>query len=583
MPKTDKPILPNGQPRTGGAAEQNGQHHDYRKLFEALGVGFGPTLSGNQAIATECPFCNGEKFYLNVATGQWDCKSGKCQQSGNVATFLTWIHGERLKQTTDDQYRRLKEKRGGIALQSLKRHGLAYDDGLACWLIPFKSSKDSVVNLQLYYPDGPTKYRNLPELPTAIFGFDRLSSANKELPVLLCEGAFDAIALDYTLGGNQGKYVCVASPGGFKDIWAEYFKDRKVQAFYDNDDGGRAHTAKVQKVLLPVVADLRLLRWPDGYEGCDLNDLIRRPEFTGKSILGFLRDNSYAPHREPQLVIHDGRRKEEDRPVDWIWPDHLHCGTYASFSGARGTFKSTIAAEVAARYTRGLPMPKAETVGMPAGHVLYLFIEDTRSTVEDRFQHAGGDFDKWHAWEAHIRSGEPLNILEHLSELEATIRQLGIRLVIIDGQNSVVGQPNISTDMLARTNVTNKLHQFAQRLNICLLCLRNEDKEKRAMGPQSMGDMARCIWRTQEHHRAFDEPPDGFRYFALEFPRITLVAAAKSRPIQFAVADNASANAPVEILWGKSKPTPIDPPVVKKVAAGLRNRIEEGTFGKGVK
>ena len=89
---------------------------------------------------------------------------------------------------------------------------------------------------------------------------------------------------------------------------------------------------------------------------------------------------------------------------------------------------------------------------------------------------------------ATLRDGNPMNVLEHLGEIEQVIREYGIRLVIIDGQNSVVGTPDISTDMKGRFNVTNRLHQFAQRLNICLIGIRNEDSTGRAMGSQSMGE-----------------------------------------------------------------------------------------------
>src|SRR5262249_51470375 len=146
----------------------------------------------------------------------------------------------------------------------------------------------------------------------------------------------------------------------------------------------------------------------------------------------------------------------------------------------------------------GKAMPLCREVGMPAGHVLYLYAEDNRDAVENGFEWAGGDFGRWHSMPAQTRDGDPLNVLEHLGEMEQAIREYGIRLVIIDGQNSMVGAPNISTDMLARNNVTNKLHQFAQRLNVYLVGIRNEDAEGRALGPQSMGDIGRCVLRAVE-------------------------------------------------------------------------------------
>jgi hypothetical protein len=142
-----------------------------------------------------------------------------------------------------------------------------------------------------------------------------------------------------------------------------------------------------------------------------------------------------------------------------------------------------------------------------------------------------------------------LNILENLDELRQKIREHGVRLVVIDGQNSVVGAPNISTDMLARHNVTNKLHQFAQAEDICLVGIRNEDREGRAYGPASMSDLGRAILRATEL-----EPLAGERYFQLTFERISDAAPKTHPPIPYSVQDLGGPSR--RILWGKVRPKP---------------------------
>jgi hypothetical protein len=134
--------------------------------------------------------------------------------------------------------------------------------------------------------------------------------------------------------------------------------------------------------------------------------------------------------------------------------------------------------------------------------------------------------------EARTKDDNPLNILDNLPEIEQTIREYGIRLVIIDGQNSMVGAPCIVTDMLARHNVTTKLHQFAQKLNVCLLGIRNEDAEGRALGPQSMADRARCVLRAVDKNPGKDPP-----YGRLEFVKVSDAARKFYPPIPFEVED----------------------------------------------
>jgi hypothetical protein len=346
--------------------------HDYARVFETFGVSFGK-VNGCEAVAKACPFCDKDRFYLNVEKGLYHCKH--CDQSGNVTTYLTWLHRQFLEKTTPAHYLQLKEKRG-IASQTLKLHELAYDKARDRWLIPFKSGEGNVVNLQLYYPNvEKDNKRWLPELPSALYGFDKLTGGKDKL-VLLCEGAFDAIALDYSIGAHhRGNYAIVATPGAFKAEWAEHFRGRKVRAFYDNDKGGEQHREGVQKLLgeSGVAAELKCLKWPEGMpDGCDLNDLARDPQFADKSVLGWLMDHCYEVVRESKLKWVWGTDPDEEEQIEWVWQDRVRTGTYTSFSGRRRTFKSTAMRYWVSRFTRGLPLPGCSTPSswptLTAGH-----------------------------------------------------------------------------------------------------------------------------------------------------------------------------------------------------------------------
>jgi hypothetical protein len=482
--------------------EANGEAKDYTKVFGVFGVSFGHR-SGGEAKADECPWCGKDKFYLNVTTSQYHCKH--CETSGNLTTYLTWVHAKYLEQTTTEEYAALKRKRGGIPVQTLKRHQLAYAKDLGFWLIPFKNDKGNVVNLMRYHPDRPKgkglppNKLMLPGLPTALYGYDRLvDPKNKDKKVLLCEGPFDAIALEYSIRAeNRPKYVIVAIPGAFKEEWTKYFKDRKVRAFYDNDKGGHDHTARAGKLLGEggVAAELLALRWPDGTpDGYDVSDLVR--DHPDESVLGWLVEHCYASVREPKLVWIRADQMEDVPEPDWVWPCRLMCRSYCSFSGQKGTLKSTIMRELVACYTTGKPMPGCDKVGLPPGPVIYITAEDGEAEARRSLILAKANLGLITFLPVRLPDGDQLNVLEHLEELRQMVRKLGVRLVVIDGQNSVVGAPNISTDMLARNKVTNQLHGFAQKEDLCLVGIRNEDAEGRPMGPQSMCDLGRCVLRA---------------------------------------------------------------------------------------
>lgn len=208
---------------TGNGAARKAR--DYTKLYRHFGVTLSPNGSPTEAVAEECPWCFKDRCYFNVTTGLYHCKH--CESKGNHVTFLTAYHQRFLAETTNDHYRELKEKRG-IAIQTLKRYQLAFREGDQTWLIPFKSKTGNVVNIQTYSPRTGKKY-NPPELPLSLFNLDRLSGDATRI-VYLCEGPFDAIALDYSLKEKRTKYDIIATPGPFKECWTDHFKGRKVRA-----------------------------------------------------------------------------------------------------------------------------------------------------------------------------------------------------------------------------------------------------------------------------------------------------------------------------------------------------------------
>jgi hypothetical protein len=199
--------------------------------------------------------------------------------------------------------------------------------------------------------------------------------------------------------------------------------------------------------------------------------LVNLANDTESVRLSFLRDGRWQQHTAGRAVI-ASRRLIVDLAAVGLPVTSNNAGalvqflSYVSFSGPQATMKTTVAIEICACHTRGQKMPLCGTMGLPAGHVLCIHAEDGADEVEEAFEGEGGDFSRWIAMPAITRSGDPLNILDHLEEIEGLILEHGVRLVVIDGQNSVVGAPDISTDMKARYNLTNRLHQFAQKLDV---------------------------------------------------------------------------------------------------------------------
>jgi hypothetical protein len=476
----------------------------FLRLFELFG--FSLSMTGSvEAHAEECPFCGKGKFYLNTETGEYKCHSeNSCGAKGNAYTFIRWVHRTCLEGTTDDGYRQLKDNRG-LPLQTLKRHELAWNGVNGCWLIPFKSEKGEVQNLTRFYMDSGKKLA-LPGLPLRLFGLDKLSPEPSSARTLfICEGPWDAIALDQHLVSNKTRtrYDILAVPSAtvFNKDWLKYLKGYKaVRLCLDNDKAGREGQERIAKLARDEKVDCKLfaLAWPDGYpEKCDIRDLVK----DGVNVAEFTREHCRkVTAGERRILFVQGDAIPEEK-VEWMWEGHVPFRQFVSLSGLMGTQKSAIARDLAARATAGLPMPNCRQAVAPFC-VLYFTSEDSQSRVRDLVRVHGGDLAKLQVHD--IASGdEPIDLLEYLGEIEAEINSRQARLVILDALNSFVGG-DISTDSKARRTLSGRLQALARRTGACVIGIRNWGRmeggtaSQKALGATSLSDVARCVMNTRE-------------------------------------------------------------------------------------
>jgi hypothetical protein len=522
----------------------------YRGLFELFGVSFSVNGSA-QAHAAECPFCGKSKFYLNLATGQYKCHSeNTCGEQGNAYSFIRWVHRTCLEETTDDDYHRLKAKRG-FPLQTLKRHQLAWNGLNDCWLIPYTSQKGEVLNLTRYDLRSGSKL-SLPGLPLRLYGLHQLS-ADAARPLFVCEGAFDAIALDYHLTSNKTRtrydVLAVPSANVFNKDWLQYLDGRTVRLCLDNDKAGRAGQERIIKLVRDhkTVCKLFALAWPEGCpEKCDLGDLIR----DGMNVASFTREHCLKVAAGERRILFMRGNEIPEEEVEWMWEGHVPFRTFVSLSGQMGTHKSTIARDLAARGTAGLPMPNCEKATPPFS-VLYFTSEDAAARVRDLVRIHDGELARLYVHDI-ASGGEPIDVLDCLEEIEAEINARQARLVVLDALNSFVGG-DISSDAKARRTLSGRLQALARRTGACVIGIRNWGRadagtaSQKALGATSLSDVARCVMNTLEL------PPvekGGPRRFALEFEKVS--DAPKPEPIAYDVLDRSTGAADShlrKILW----------------------------------
>lgn len=280
--------------------------------FEFHGVDFTEVPEHGQAVGT-CIFCEKEgHFYVNVESGQWDCK--RCGKAGNTTTFLEQLLDHWRENTTRSDYLRLKSLRHGVCHSSCYRDSGFVFDG-ARWLFPCRTSRGTVQDVRVYVEG--KRIIGTKGCSTGLFGSERLvkESSNGRV-VWICEGEWDTVATDYLLRRVKANAIAVGVPGAnvFKGEWAKLMAGRDIVVAYDADKTGDAGMEKVKGMLQGRVRSLRFIRWPlDVDDGFDVSDLILaegEPKKAWNRLNGLL---AKAPRTE-SLVSRNGAVKKSDAP-----------------------------------------------------------------------------------------------------------------------------------------------------------------------------------------------------------------------------------------------------------------------------
>lgn len=271
------------------------------KPFFCHGVELDERQNGNWV--GDCPFCGKPgHFFASPKSGLWDCKV--CGESGNPVSFLTKYAKQSYRDTPRDSWRKLVKLRGLPAGVMKKRQ--VSNNGNGTWLIPVVSEEGTVRDIRRW--NGKVMKSTL-GCKTQLFGADRLAKSRATARVWLCEGEWDAMAMDWLLrelGSDPRDEVAVAVPGAtvFKSEWSHLFEHRRVVACYDADDAGERGEVLAKQRLQGVAGSMEFIRWPDQVpKGFDLRDFIRReladdgdPHKALGTLLGLVRG-------EPKLEV----------------------------------------------------------------------------------------------------------------------------------------------------------------------------------------------------------------------------------------------------------------------------------------
>src|SRR5215218_3327116 len=143
------------------------------------------------------------------------------------------------------------------------------------------------------------------------------------------------------------------------------------------------------------------------------------------------------PDREP--TGHTVRLSDiAPEPLRWLWPGRIPAGKITLLEGDPGLGKSTLLCELAARISRGEPLPGADTLaapGVPRGVLLFSAEDDVHDTIRPRIDAAGGNPQRIVSFLAvpdGTDTGRPFALPRDLPILDALIQRLDVALVVFD-------------------------------------------------------------------------------------------------------------------------------------------------------
>ncbi len=339
---------------------------------------------------------------------------------------------------------------------------------------------------------GRPRFQQPAGVPLCPYGLSRLDLARRRGHVYLTEGESDA----WALWACELPALGLPGSGTAKALEAEHLSGiSDVYILPDSDPAGESFAAGVRDRLKALGFPGRVwrLRVPPPHK--DVSDWrAAAPERFAEDLAAAVdkaerldvapamsSPRPCSAAKPPPTAAVRTLAAVQARPVEWMWEQWIPRGAITILDGDPGLGKSTLTLDLAARVSRGWPMPPAagcDAVSTPAG-VLLLNAEDSpETTIRPRLAAAGADLARVHVLDA-VRQGEDERppVLPHDLDLIADeMRTRGARLLVVDPLLAFMdGQLDAHKDQDVR-RCLHRLKILAESTGAAVLIIRHLNK-----------------------------------------------------------------------------------------------------------
>jgi AAA domain len=195
------------------------------------------------------------------------------------------------------------------------------------------------------------------------------------------------------------------------------------------------------------------------------------------------------------------------KPIIWLWKDRIPKNKLTIFSGNPDCGKTTVLADIIARYTTGRGYPDGAENAIEPGDVLMLIAEDDPGdTIKPRLMAAGADLSRvsyLKTVQVNHKSNKHERVLAldtDLTLLEKTLRDNpGIGLVTIDPITGYLGRADLNKEQELR-RVLLPIKELCERTGVTFIGLGHFNKRSdvtalhKVGGAVAMSGVARAVW-----------------------------------------------------------------------------------------
>ena len=335
-------------------------------------------------------------------------------------------------------------------------------------------------------PIGSTQH---PYFPPGVF--DQIYDEHNDKDIFIVEGEKKALKLWQELKDNEFDVLIIGLTGvyGWKEPkheklidWLDtiHWTNRGVYVCFDNDVHWNRNVLDARKRLAKILRNLGAnvmgvdIPITDPSQKYGLDDYIVK-----FGMLAYLDCISKAKKIDTHNIINleiVSAAEIDVVPVEWLWKQYIPRGEITLIDGNPGLGKSQMIADLAARVSRGYPMPPLEPTQnlVEPLNVLLLCAEDTvEKTVKPRLYVCGANMGKVFFPKTH---GKQLIFPQDIERFEQECLELNVGLVVIDPIMSFISRDIDTHSDQSTREVLNRIKEFAEHTNISVIALRHLNK-----------------------------------------------------------------------------------------------------------